>query len=121
VISLQRVNRHMGTLCRNLRDHFLQCSLHHVLCLGDEAGKSPVLHILLIRIVRFKPSFAAAPFGSPNSQPNRFKVPAKIKGSGKRWGRPLDPAPCTTARGWKVKTRVQHSAVKLLDLRNEPA
>jgi hypothetical protein len=36
VISLQRVSGRMGTLFRNLRDHFLQCSLH-----GDEAGKSP--------------------------------------------------------------------------------
>jgi hypothetical protein len=49
LISLQRVNGRMGTLFRNLRDHFLQFSLHHVL--WGWGREIPFLHILVIRVV----------------------------------------------------------------------
>jgi hypothetical protein len=45
VISLQRVNGRMGTLFCNLRYHFLQCSLHHVL-LGIRPGNPLRAHLI---------------------------------------------------------------------------
>jgi hypothetical protein len=69
VISSRRVDRRIGTLCRNLCDHFLQYSPLYVLAaLGMRLGTPRPAHLIAQRTA-LQDKLEAAPFGPPITQP----------------------------------------------------
>jgi hypothetical protein len=72
VISLQRVNGRMGTLFRNLRDHF-PLVLGPSCPVGDEAGKSLPAHLIDQGSV-IQAKFSGASFGPPITRPTPSSV-----------------------------------------------
>jgi hypothetical protein len=70
--SLQRVDRRIGTLCRNLRDHFLPCSLHHVLSALEMRPETPRPAHLIDQDNALQAKFSGCAFRPP-IRPNQLR------------------------------------------------